>query len=117
MSRQLPQPDRDSIHLVTVLAALADPVRLTMMRAMYSRSEPVDCAVVAMGLEVGRPTISHHYRVLREAGLTTTRVEGRRRIVTLRREDLDARFPGLLAAVLTSDVDWPHRAPTTNALA
>jgi DNA-binding transcriptional ArsR family regulator len=76
-----------------------------MMRTMYSRPEPVDCAVVAMGVDVGRPTISHHYRVLREAGLTTTTVEGRHRIVTVRRDDLEARFPGLLAAVLTSDLD------------
>jgi DNA-binding transcriptional ArsR family regulator len=44
--------------------------------------------------------MSHHLRVLREAGLTRTRVEGTRRYVSLRREDLQARFPGLLEAVL-----------------
>jgi DNA-binding transcriptional ArsR family regulator len=72
---------------------------------MYSRSEPVDCAVVAEGVEVGAPTISHHYRVLREAGLTTTTVEGRHRTITIRYEDLEVRFPGLLAAVLMPAVD------------
>ncbi|CAJ62842.1 MULTISPECIES: ArsR/SmtB family transcription factor [Frankia] len=101
MSRQLPQPSRDSINLITVLAALADPVRLALMQAMYSRTGPVDCAVIAQGVEVGAPTVSHHYRVLRDAGLTTTTVEGRRRVITIRHEDLEARFPGLLAAVLT----------------
>lgn len=91
--------------MVTVLTALADPTRLTLMRAMYSRPGPADCAVVAEAVEVGAPTVSHHYRVLREAGLTTTTVEGRRRVVTIRREDLEARFPGLLAAILTPDLD------------
>ncbi|WP_242419722.1 helix-turn-helix transcriptional regulator, partial [Frankia sp. CpI1-P] len=62
---------------------------------------PVDCSVIAEGVEVGAPTVSHHYRVLREAGLTMTTVEGRRRVVAIRYEDLEARFPGLLAAVLT----------------
>jgi hypothetical protein len=52
-------------------------------------------------VDVSPPTVSHHYRVLREAGLTTTSVEGRRRVVTIRHDDLEARFPGLLAAVLT----------------
>jgi DNA-binding transcriptional ArsR family regulator len=98
--RQLPQPSRDSIDLVTVLAALADPIRLALLRAMFAVNGPADCAAVAHGVGVGAPTISHHYRVLREAGLTTTTVEGRRRIVTLRRDDMEARFPGLLAAVL-----------------
>jgi DNA-binding transcriptional ArsR family regulator len=101
MSRQLPQPSRESINLVTVLAALADPIRLTLMREMYARPGPADCSAVAEGVEVGPPTISHHYRVLREAGLTTTTVEGRRRVVTIRHDDLESRFPGLLAAALT----------------
>ncbi|SNQ49369.1 putative transcriptional regulator, arsR family [Frankia canadensis] len=101
MSRQLPQPSRDSIDLVTVLAALADPVRLTLLRGMYASSGLVDCATVASGVDVSPPTVSHHYRVLREAGLTTTVAEGRRRSVTIRHDDLEARFPGLLAAVLT----------------
>ncbi len=101
MLRQLPQPDRASIDLVTVLAALADPVRLLLLRTIYARTEPIDCSTAAQGAEVGAPTISHHYRVLREAGLTSTVADGRRRIITIRHEDLDARFPGLLAAVLT----------------
>jgi DNA-binding transcriptional ArsR family regulator len=105
MPRLLPQPSRDSLNLVTVLAALADPVRLTLMRKMYGRPGPEDCHDLAEGIAVGAPTVSHHYRVLREAGLTTTAVEGRRRAVTIRYEDLDARFPGLLAAVLTPASD------------
>jgi len=112
--RQLPQPSRDSLDLITILGAFADPVRLTLLRNMYTSPDAENCADLAEGLDVTPPTVSHHYRVLREAGLTTTHVEGRRRIVTLRREDLEARFPGLLAAVLTPREaghadDGPHR--------
>ena len=48
----------------------------------------------------GAPTVSHHFRTLREAGLTHTEVDGRERVVRTRFEDLEARFPGLLRAVL-----------------
>ena len=72
------------------------------MTELYRSSEPVDCAVVVERVELGlsNATISHHYRVLREAGLIRTVTEGRKRIVTVRRTDVEARFPGLLNAVL-----------------
>lgn len=101
MPRTLPQPTVDSIALTAVLAALADPVRLTLLRGVYLSDEPIDCSTVAEAVEVGAPTVSHHWRVLREAGLTTTVVSGRRRIIRVRHEDVEARFPGLLEAVLT----------------
>ncbi|HEY0816746.1 MAG TPA: helix-turn-helix domain-containing protein [Pseudonocardia sp.] len=106
MPRTLPQPTIDSITMTTVLAALADPVRLTLMRAIYRLDGPVDCSTVATGVDVSAPTVSHHYRVLREAGLTTTVADGRRRIVRVRRDDLEIRFPGLLHAVLTPDDNY-----------
>jgi DNA-binding transcriptional ArsR family regulator len=56
--------------------------------------------VDAYDIEITAPTLSHHWRVLREAGLTSTLVEGRKRWVEIRSEDIEARFPGLLAAVL-----------------
>jgi DNA-binding transcriptional ArsR family regulator len=101
MPRRLPQPSRDSLDLVTILAALADPVRLTLMREMYDQPGPLNCSNVAETVEVGAPTVSHHFRVLRAAGLTETVVEGRRRVITIRRDDLNARFPGMLDAILT----------------
>ncbi|QGN33906.1 helix-turn-helix transcriptional regulator [Microlunatus sp. Gsoil 973] len=102
MGRQLPQPTVDSIDLSTVLAALADPVRLDIMRTLYQRGEPLNCTALAKdsGVEVSAPTISHHWKVLRAAGLTTTEVVGRNRIIRIRRTDLEQRFPGLLDAVL-----------------
>jgi len=99
--RALPQPSVDSITMSTVLAALADPVRLALMRTINIGTEPIDCSIVAGSVDVSAPTVSHHWRVLREAGLTSTMVDGRKRNIRIRREDLDRRFPGLLTAILT----------------
>ncbi|SDS50588.1 ArsR/SmtB family transcription factor [Microlunatus soli] len=105
MSRMLPQPKSDSIELTTVLAALADPVRLEMMRALHRQAEPVNCSVLVRntGIEVTPPTMSHHWKTLRAAGLTSTEVVGRERIITIRAEELEQRFPGLLRSVLDAD--------------
>jgi DNA-binding transcriptional ArsR family regulator len=104
VSRVLPEPSAGSFDLTAVLSALAEPGRRALMTELNRSSEPVDCAVVVEHARLGlsNPTISHHYRVLREAGLIRTVAEGRKRIVTVRRDDLEARFPGLLDAVLTA---------------
>lgn len=105
MGRQLPQPTTESIDLTSVLAALADPVRLEIMRTLYRHGEPHSCTALAKdsGVEVSAPTISHHWKVLRAAGLTRTEVVGRNRVIQIRRDDLEQRFPGLLDAVLRTD--------------
>src|SRR5438093_8520319 len=103
MSRTLPQPHRDEIDLVTVLSAMADPVRLRLLRVLAREPGPNPCAPFIYGVEVTMATLSHHWRVLREAGVTTTVVDGRRRLVSLRRDDLEHRFPGLLDAILTPE--------------
>lgn len=72
------------------------------MTELYRGPEPADCAAVVerVGLGLSNATVSHHYRVLREAGLISTVADGRKRVVTVRRADMEARFPGLLKAVL-----------------
>jgi DNA-binding transcriptional ArsR family regulator len=98
----LPQPDADDIELVRVLHALGDPVRL-MLLGKYAADEPLSCAPDALGVgHLHKSTVSHHLKIMREAGITSTRAVGRNRFVQLRRTDLDARFPGLLDAVLKS---------------
>jgi DNA-binding transcriptional ArsR family regulator len=52
-------------------------------------------------LGLSKATLSHHFRVLREAGLVRTRLDGRKRLLSLREDDLNACFPGLLDAVLS----------------
>jgi DNA-binding transcriptional ArsR family regulator len=105
MPRTLPEPSVDSFDLTVILSALADPGRRALMTALYRSSEPIDCAVVAERADLGlsNPTISHHYRVLREAGLIRSVADGRKRIVRVRDEDMETRFPGLLRAVLGAD--------------
>jgi DNA-binding transcriptional ArsR family regulator len=104
MSRTLPEPSIDSFDLTVILSALADPARRALMAAMYGNGEPINCSAVAEStdLDLSTATISHHYRVLREAGLTRTVTQGRTRVVTVRRDDVESRFPGLLDAILTT---------------
>ncbi len=92
----LDQPELDAIELSAVLHALSDPTRLEIVRALDADGER-QCGSFDLGLT--KATRSHHFKVLREAGLTFTRVEGTARFVTLRRDEIDARFPGLLDAV------------------
>ncbi|MGA4545926.1 ArsR/SmtB family transcription factor [Uniformispora flossi] len=91
------RPDAVDMDLAGVLHALGDPVRLGLVRRM---SDGGECACSPDGLDVPRSTLTNHWRILREAGITETRRAGKARIMTLRRAALDARFPGLLAAVL-----------------
>ncbi|ADJ49044.1 ArsR family transcriptional regulator [Amycolatopsis mediterranei S699] len=104
MPRALPEPSVDSFDLTVILGALAEPGRRALMTELYRSPEPIDCAVIAATVDLGlsNPTISHHYRVLREAGLIRTVAEGRKRMVRVRREEMEARFPGLLAAILAT---------------
>jgi len=98
MTDRLSHPSVDELDLPTVLHALSDPVRLQIVRDLAGDGARV-CG--AFTVPVAKSTLSHHLRVLREAGITLTQPEGTQRVVSLRTEDLDARFPGLLAAVLS----------------
>src|SRR5215210_4479756 len=86
-------PEREQIELVAVLHALSDPVRLRIVATLATDGERT-CG--SFGLPVTKSTCTHHFRVLREAGVIRQRPEGTTRINTLRRDDLEARFPGLL---------------------
>ena len=118
MSDSPDQPDCDEIELEAVLHALSDPQRLRIVRELASDPEPRACR--SFGLEVTKSTCTHHFRVLREAGLITQEVRGTSRMNSLRRDDIDARFPGLLDAVLTAGAPVAsaayRRAPLSPAI-
>lgn len=95
--RTLSHPPREELSLPEVLHALSDPVRLEVVRALAESSE-LSCS--HLQAPVSKSTLSHHLKVLRDAGVTETRAEGTHRLVSLRSEDLEARFPGLLRCVL-----------------
>ena len=95
--RNLHHPRIDEVTLPDVLHALSDPVRLQIVRALAEREEQ-SCSAVESS--VSKSTLSHHFKVLREAGITHTRVNGTHRYVSLRTAELEERFPGLLESVL-----------------
>jgi DNA-binding transcriptional ArsR family regulator len=94
--KQLDHPDVNGIRLEAVLAALADPVRLSIVAALSDQSEH---SASAFDCDIASSTLSHHLKVLREAGVISHRKEGTRCFVSLRPE-LNQVFPGLLNLVL-----------------
>jgi DNA-binding transcriptional ArsR family regulator len=94
-------PTRDQLDLTAVMHAMSDPARRRVVRILAAAEGERACGTFPLG--VTKATASHHFKVLREAGITLTRVDGAHRFLTLRREDLDARFPGLIDAVLTAE--------------
>ena len=93
-------PARSEIELAAVLHALSDPVRLRMVATLARSDGEPSCG--SFDVPVTKSTCTHHFKVLREAGVIRQRPEGTARLNTLRREDLDARFPGLLDTILRS---------------
>jgi DNA-binding transcriptional ArsR family regulator len=93
------EPAPEQMTLAAVMAALSDPVRVAIVRQLALPGERA-CGTFELG--VSKATRSHHFKVLREAGLTHTRAEGTHRYVSLRRDEADERFPGLLEAVLSA---------------
>jgi DNA-binding transcriptional ArsR family regulator len=93
------EPPTEDLTLAAVMAALSDPARVDIIRVLAAEGERT-CGTFDLGLS--KATRSHHFKVLREAGLTHTRAEGTHRHISLRRDDVEARFPGLLDAVLAA---------------
>jgi DNA-binding transcriptional ArsR family regulator len=95
--RQFRHPPTSEIQLESVLYALSDPVRLSIVRQLA-----LEGAATCAALDGGRPksSMSHHFRVLRESGIVKTRTDGTSHMNELRRSDLEEAFPGLLTAVL-----------------
>ena len=91
------QPLREQISLSSVLYALSDPVRVDIIRGIADEGEQ---SCNQCGIEMPKSSLSHHFKVLREAGVISTRIEGTRHINSIRTADLNARFPGLLSAIL-----------------
>lgn len=96
----LHHPDRKDIRLPSVLYALSDPVRLHMVAQIYDSGEEQACKY--FDVPIAKSTLSQHARALREAGITHTRAQGTQRLLSLRTDDLNARFPGLLDTIMNA---------------
>lgn len=93
----LHHPERDAIQLTSVLYALSDAVRLQIVAEIHNHGEK---ACGFFQTPVAKSTLSHHMRILREAGIVRTRPQGTMRLLSLRYDALQERFPGLLNSVL-----------------
>ena len=91
-------PATEDLALPAVLHALSDPQRLQIVRELDADPTPRTCGSFELG--VSKSTCTHHFRVLREAGVINQEPLGTSKLTTLRRDELDQRFPGLLDAVL-----------------
>jgi DNA-binding transcriptional ArsR family regulator len=92
---RIPHPPASAIDLATILRVTGDPLRLEIVR-LLADGRPRSCSDVSTALGLPPSTCSYHLRLLREAGVTRTRAEGTLRELSLRRDDLESRFPGLL---------------------
>lgn len=95
---ELPHPAIDDVELGTVLSALADPMRRRVVLELAEHPD-VERLCASFELPVAKSTRTHHWRVLREAGLVWQRDAGNRLVMRLRHEDLRSRFPGLLETI------------------
>jgi len=85
--------------LENILTALGNPLRLRIVQFLAEGGEH-PCGTVLDG--VSKSTLTRHWQVLRDSGIIRQRPYGRENLLSLRREDLDARFPGLLDALLAA---------------
>jgi DNA-binding transcriptional ArsR family regulator len=93
-------PSADALDLATIMRTVGDPLRLQIVR-MLADGEEHSCNDMNRMLGLPTSTGSYHLRLLREAGVTRTRAAGTQRLISLRRDDLEARFPGLVDVLIS----------------
>jgi len=96
VTKEYIHPPLSGIHLPTVMQALSDPVRVGIIHQLLDAGADHEFACNDFPMNLSKATRSHHFQILREAGLIRTRVEGTRCMNSLRREELEKRFPSLL---------------------
>lgn len=97
--RELFHPSVEQLNLSTILHALGDPVRLNIIKNLAEKSETT-CSCCDINMQ--KSALSHHFKVLRESGIINVRIEGKQRFLSIRHEELEKKFPGLLDSVIKS---------------
>lgn len=97
---QFVHPSTEDITLAGVLGALADPMRLRIVCNMIQKNDCMSCSEAAPCPNMAKSTLSHHFRILREAGIIRTGKVGVENRNVLRSDDINKRFPGLLDEIL-----------------
>jgi len=97
---QFVHPSREDITLAGVLAALADPMRLRIVKSLLARNDCMSCTEAAPCPDMAKSTLSNHFRILREAGVIQTSKKGVEHRNVVREADINARFPKLLKTIV-----------------
>jgi DNA-binding transcriptional ArsR family regulator len=97
-TEKIHHPPASALDLATVMRTVGDPARLEIVR-LLADGRPRLCGELSAALEMPSSTCSYHLRLLREAGVTRSRAHGTQRYVSLRQDDLDERFPGLVGVL------------------
>lgn len=109
MERTPPHPEVADVSLQQVLEALVDPVRRSIVAQLDAGSADIACG--EFDISVSKSTATHHFKVLREAGLIRQYYVGTSRMNALRGQEMEKAFPGLLAAVVRAQsASGPGRA-------
>ena len=95
--RVLFHPTKEQFQLSRIFQALSDPIRLEILKRLDTQ---ISCACHELEIDLPKPRLSHHYKTLRESGLIRVTVQGKYHYLTIRREELDEVFPGLIDSVL-----------------
>jgi DNA-binding transcriptional ArsR family regulator len=98
--RQIKHPSLDQVELTDIMYALSDPTRLEIVGRLANAGRKMTCGE----LDLNRPksSMSHHFKILRAAGLVETLIEGTEHLNALRVAEIEQKFPGVLPAVLRS---------------
>ena len=98
LMRRIPHRDPADVPVTELMYALSDPARARIVGLLARARTPLTCGEIS----AGRPksTMSHHFRILREAGVIETEVQGKEHLNRLRREELEERYPGLISPLL-----------------
>ncbi|MEU9791350.1 helix-turn-helix domain-containing protein [Streptomyces sparsogenes] len=96
--RTVEHPSVEEISLQKLLEALADPVRRAVVSQLARARGEMSCGT--FDVQVSRSTLTHHFHVLREAGVIRQYYVGTTKMNALRVDELEERFPGLLPALV-----------------
>ena len=116
MQRPFVHPAIEDVTLECVLYALADPVRLAIIKKLATGGGPMNCSTAAPD-KLPKSTQSHHYQVLREAGLIRSERRGTEVVNSLRCTEIEAKFPGVIPAILKAAEAAQSRTATEKTVA
>lgn len=101
--RPLAHPAIEDVTLAALLHALSDPVRLDIVLCLSAAGCEMNCISSAKELSgLSKSTLSHHFRILREAGLVRSERRGVELLNRLRLDEVERRFPGVIRSVLAA---------------